>query len=94
MQFDSGVEKVYPVSYTHLPQEVLNATSCIIRGHIDPALLANGTPEEVYQEAARVASLCKNSLRFILGSGCEITAATPQENLFAMIKAGRSFGDY
>lgn len=84
------------IDFDHLcdPQEVLNATSCIIRGNIDPALLANGTPEEVYQEAARVASLCKNSLRFILGSGCEITAATPQENLFAMIKAGRSFGDY
>lgn len=67
-------------------------TTKVLRGNISPALFANGTSEEVYEETARVVRSMKEGGQFILGSGCEITAVTPPENLHAFVRAGREFG--
>lgn len=65
----------------------------VLRGNISPVLLANGTAQEVYNETARVVKLMKESGKFILGTGCEMTAVTPTENIEAFVRAGRDFGN-
>ena len=67
-------------------------TKKVLRGNIDPSYLANSTPEEVYERTAEIVQKGRKGGRFILGSGCEITATTPPENLKAFVKAGRDFG--
>ena len=67
-------------------------TDRVLRGNIDPSLLANGTPQEVYDQTAKVVQEGKKGGNFILGSGCEVTATTPPENLKAFVQAGRDFG--
>lgn len=74
--------------------ELRKYTDKILRGNVDPTLLAEGTPEEVYEAAAAVVKAGKTGGKFILGSGCEITATTSEENLKAFVQAGRDFGKY
>lgn len=58
----------------------------ILCGNIDPAIIINKSPDEVYELSKRIADKYKNK-RFILSGGCEISALTPPENLKAMGKA-------
>lgn len=84
------------IDFDHLcdPAAILQSSTKIIRGNLDPVLFSNGTPEEVYRETARVVELCKDSRRFILGSGCEITESASDENIRAFVRAGRDYGKY
>lgn len=84
------------IDFDHLcdPASILQSSTKIIRGNLDPVLFSNGTPEEVYRETARAVELCKDSRRFILGSGCEITESASDENIRAFVRAGRDYGKY
>lgn len=73
---------------------MLESTGRVIRGNLDPALLANGTPEEVYDAACAALREAKSSGRFILGSGCEVNLGTPAENMQAMAAARMDHGQY
>ncbi len=55
-------------------------------GNIDPRLVKDKNPDEVYSACK---SLCDNekNCNFILSAGCEIIVSTPVENLMAMQKA-------
>jgi uroporphyrinogen decarboxylase len=62
-----------------------------LMGNLNPAgALLRGTPREVEAEAAAALEKAGNRGRFFLGSGCEVAAHTPVENLLALIRAGRS----
>lgn len=74
--------------------EMLAKTGKVIRGNVDPALLARGTPQQVYDAAATVLSAGKASKRLILGTGCEVNLGTPAENLAAMDAARKDLGKY
>lgn len=84
------------IDFDHLcdPVKILQSSTKIIRGNLDPVLFSNGTPEELYEETSRVVELCKGSGRFILGSGCEITENASEENIRAFVRAGRDHGKY
>ena len=73
---------------------LLDKTTQVLRGNIDPAILVNAAPGEVYELTSQLVHKMKGTGRFILGSGCEISAETPAENLHAFVKAGRDFGQY
>jgi len=49
--------------------------------------LLEGTPEQVYESCARCHASCGD--RYIVGAGCEVSPATPPENLRAMIAYAR-----
>jgi uroporphyrinogen decarboxylase len=59
-------------------------------GNLDPVeCLWRGSPAEV-AASARAAIAAAGHSAFILGSGCEVPVAAPQENLRAMIATPQS----
>jgi MtaA/CmuA family methyltransferase len=64
----------------------------VFRGNIDPELLSNGTPEQVYEKVKELILTAQNKSQLILGTGCEVQSNTPIENLKAFMDAGREFG--
>lgn len=60
----------------------------LLLGNIDPvAILRNGTPDDVLQSIAE----CHRQAgpRYIVGAGCEVPRATPDENLQALTRYAR-----
>jgi uroporphyrinogen decarboxylase len=68
----------------------------IICGNLDPKIIAQGTPQQVYENAVRIVEEGKKYApgRFVLMSGCEIPATTPGYNIFMMQKAVENTGWY
>jgi uroporphyrinogen decarboxylase len=58
-----------------------------MRGNLDPSILRNGTPDEVYQKSVEAIKAAGAGGGYILGSGCDVAAGTPYENLEAMMAA-------
>jgi uroporphyrinogen-III decarboxylase len=60
----------------------------ILLGNLNPvAVLLDGTPEMVTHEVSECHRLAGD--RFIVGAGCEVPAATPDENLRALCEYAR-----
>jgi uroporphyrinogen decarboxylase len=67
---------------------------CLI-GNIAPIeILRNGTPQQVYEETARIVKIGKKAKGFVFAPGGEVANGTPPENLDAAIKAVEEFGKY
>jgi uroporphyrinogen decarboxylase len=67
----------------------------IISGNIEPSLIQNGTPQEVYEECRKAIEKAKYAPRsFMLMSGCELPPMTPSYNVYIMRKAIDDFGWY
>jgi uroporphyrinogen decarboxylase len=67
----------------------------VIMGNIDPVIISSGTPQQVY-EATRV---CiekgrKHPSGFLLAPGCELPPKSPEENVWAIMRAVNDFGWY
>lgn len=69
-----------------LKQEV-KGKGITLRGNINPTLIQNGTPQEVYEESVRVIKASGAGGGMILGSGCDVAHGAPHENLDMMLKA-------
>lgn len=66
-------------------KEVLGDHMCIM-GDVPPAVLASGTPQEVYEHCRRlVADIGPTG--YIMQSGCDIPVDAPLENVKAMVAA-------
>jgi MtaA/CmuA family methyltransferase len=66
-----------------------------IVGTIDPSeIVARGTPHDVTEAAREELAILAPGGGLILGAGCAIPPGTPDENLHALIEAGRSLGRY
>jgi uroporphyrinogen decarboxylase len=62
--------------------------SCIIAGNVDPAIIQNGTHEQVYSACRAAIEAAKHAPRgFILMSGCGFPPRTPPHNLYTMVRA-------
>jgi uroporphyrinogen decarboxylase len=67
----------------------------IIVGNIDPVVIQNGTPQEVYQLSKQAIEKGKKAPRgYMLMSGCEIPPMSPPYNVYMMTKAVNDFGWY
>ena len=66
-------------------KEVLGDHMCIM-GDVPPALLSQGTPDEVYQHSRRLIQDI-GPTGYILHSGCDIPADAPLNNVTAMVRA-------
>jgi uroporphyrinogen decarboxylase len=68
---------------------------CIIIVNVNPVVIQNGTPQEVYQLSQQAIEQGKKAPRgFMLMSGCEIPPMSPPHNVYMMTKAVNDFGWY
>ncbi len=67
-------------------QETLDRKVCLV-GNISPTDLAIKTPQEIKQQCESLLSEMKPG--FILSSGCEVSFATPIDNIKVMVEAAR-----
>jgi uroporphyrinogen decarboxylase len=73
----------------------LLGNKCVIVGYVNPTIIQNGTPEEVYEASRQCIEKAKFAPRgFMLGSGCELPPLAPPCNVWAMRKAVNDFGWY
>lgn len=69
--------------------------TCIIAGNIEPQVIQNGTPQQVYELSKQCIEKAKYVPRgFILMPGCELLPMTPPYNVYMMKKAVNDFGGY
>ena len=69
--------------------------TCIIAGNVEPAVIQNGTPDQVYQLCRRCVEAAKYAPRgFILTTGCALPPMAPPYNVYMMKKAVSDFGWY
>jgi uroporphyrinogen decarboxylase len=62
-----------------------------LMGNLNPAgALLRGTPREVEAEALAALEKAGSGGHFLLGSGCEVAAHTPVENILALVRAGHA----
>ncbi|MCD6472923.1 uroporphyrinogen decarboxylase family protein [Candidatus Aerophobetes bacterium] len=68
---------------------------CIIAGNIEPAIIQNGTPQQVYELCKQCIEKAKYAPRgYMLMPGCEIPPMAPPYNVYMMKKAVDDFGWY
>ncbi|MDD5093338.1 MAG: uroporphyrinogen decarboxylase family protein [Dehalococcoidia bacterium] len=68
---------------------------CIIAGNVEPRILQEGTPQEVYEAMKQCVIEGKDSPRgFIAMLGCELPPMAPPYNVHTMMKAVNDFGRY
>ncbi len=61
-----------------------------ISGNVHPVdYMLMGTPEAVYWKSREIIDQAAHGSGFVLGSGCDLNPNTPEENILAMIQAGR-----
>ncbi len=66
-----------------------------LRGNINSIhVMGNGTPNDVKDAVKNCLTAAKANGGYILGVGDQTPAQTPEENLFALVEAGRKFGKY
>ena len=67
----------------------------IIAGNVEPRLIQDGQPQEVYQACVQALEIGKTAPRgYLLMSGCEVPALAPPYNVYTMVKAVREHGNY
>ncbi|AOQ23489.1 Uroporphyrinogen decarboxylase [Moorella thermoacetica] len=67
---------------------------CCLLGQVSPTALRNETPAEVERLARRTIENAGAGGGLILGPGCAMAADTPLENIEALIRAARIYGQY
>jgi len=61
-----------------------------ISGNVHPVdYMLYGTSREVYWKSREIIDKAANGSGFVLGSGCDLNPNTPEENILAMIQAGK-----
>ena len=69
--------------------------TCIIAGNIEPAVIQNGTPQQVYELCKQAIKKAKYAPRgFILAAGCELPPKAPPYDVYMLRKAINDFGWY
>lgn len=87
-----GIDPTSGMSVKHTKDEI--GTALTLMGGLSCLTLANGTPDQVYQEAQRC--ICEGKLggRYVLGSACAVPRDTPFQNFVAARKAIEDYGTY
>lgn len=69
--------------------------SCIIAGNVEPQVIQNGTPQQVYELCRQAIEKGKYAPRgYILMPGCELPVMAPPYNVYMMMKAIDDLGWY
>jgi len=69
--------------------------SCVVAGNIEPAVIQDSTPQQVYELTRRCIEKGRLSPRgYILMPGCELPPMAPPYNVHMMMKAVNDYGRY
>jgi hypothetical protein len=63
-----------------------------LTGNLDPAMLLQGTPVEVYDAAMQVLRILAPCGGLVLSEGANVAPGTPRENIAAMLRASEDYG--
>lgn len=67
----------------------------IIAGNVDPSMIQEGSPEQVYAECCKTVEEGKNHPGgYVLAPGCDLAPMAPPVNVYMMMKAVRDKGQY
>lgn len=67
----------------------------IIVGNVEPTIVQNGTPQQVYELSRQCIEKGKDAPRgFMLATGCALPPYAPPYNIYVMMKAIKDFGCY
>ncbi len=67
----------------------------IIIGNVEPTIVQNGTPQQVYELSRQCIEKGKDAPRgFMLATGCALPPYAPPYNIYVMMKAIKDFGCY
>ena len=69
-------------------------TELTLMGGLSCLTLIDGTPEQVYEEAAQCIAEGMAGGRYVLGSACAVPRYTPVENMMAARQAALDCGNY
>ena len=70
---------------------IIDNRACII-GNMNPAgVLLSGSVDDVYEEASECLD-ASHGYRYMLGTGCEVSVATPRDNMKAMLDSVKRYG--
>ncbi len=85
LSLDSLVD--FPAIAERVPDDV------VLIGNVNPsAVMAQGTPDEVYEQTRQLVENMAPYRNFILSTGCDLPPETPLENIRAFMEAGREYG--
>ena len=87
-----GIDPTSGMSVAHT--KAIVGDTITLMGGISCLNLLNGTPEDVYAEAAACIEDGKPGGRYILGSACAVPRFSPPENLLAARQAAVELGGY
>lgn len=87
-----GIDPTSGMSVKHTKARV--GDQITLMGGISCLTLLNGSPEQVYAEAAQCVTDGKPGGRYVLGSACAVPRNTPPENLLAARQAAVELGGY
>lgn len=87
-----GIDPTSGMSVRHTKETI--GDKLTLMGGISCLTLLNGTPDEVYKEAAACIAQGKPNGRYVLGSACAVPRFSPKENLLAARQAVEDLGWY
>lgn len=64
----------------------------VLSGNLDPAMLNNGSPEQVRQETMKLLDLFRGKGGLMIGPGCALGPDTPEENIRMLVETTKQFG--
>jgi uroporphyrinogen decarboxylase len=70
--------------------------TCVIAGNVEPQVIQNGTPQQVYELCKEAILKAKHAAPrgYMLMAGCEVPVMAPPYNFYMMKKAVDDFGWY
>ena len=64
----------------------------VLSGNLDPAMLNNGTPEQVREETIKLCDLFRGKGGLMIGPGCALGPDTPEANIRMLVETTKEFG--
>jgi MtaA/CmuA family methyltransferase len=74
-------------------KDAARGKTCLL-GPINTSLLVDGTPQEVEDACREAIEIMAPGSGFILGPGCALSPETPNDNIHALVEAGKKHGRY
>jgi uroporphyrinogen-III decarboxylase len=87
-----GIDPTSGMSVGHTKERI--GTELTLMGGLSCLTLIDGTPEQVYEEAAQCIAEGMAGGRYVLGSACAVPRYTPVENMMAARQAALDCGNY
>jgi len=79
------VDHKVPLDYA---RDLIAGRSCIL-GNVDPVKVLLETPDEIRRISQECIDICRDTPRYMLGTGCQVPRTSPLANVHAMVEVAR-----